>query len=112
MPEAEQPGGIGGSVPGFVAVKPAGPIVIYDVGVSKRINEKINSKNPGVTKYEVWDVCYGRGRRARWVFDAKHGGWRVLVTGNTPAGRSLRIILHPVDVEQGKWRLRTAIAEG
>jgi hypothetical protein len=111
MPEAEQPGGGGGSVPGFVAAKPAGPILIYDVVITSKINEKINSKKPGVNKYEVWDVCYSRDHHARWNFNEERGGWRVVVRGNTLAGRSLRIILHPVDVEQGKWRLKTAIAE-
>ena len=90
--------------------RPQGPVAIYDVEITPRINEKINAKNPGVTKFEVWEVCYSRDHQAGWNHDAKNGGWRLLVTGRTLGDRLLRIILHPVDVEQGKWRLKTAIA--
>lgn len=87
-------------------------VAIYDVEITEWINAKINSKKPGITADEVWDVCYERKRHnARWHNDPNNGGWRLLVTGRTPRGRLLRIILHPVDVEQGKWRLKTAIAE-
>jgi hypothetical protein len=85
---------------------------IYDVEISAAINAKINGKNPGVTADEVWDVCYNpRSHNARWHNDPNNDGWRLLVRGRTPGGRLLRIILHPVDVELGKWRLKTAIAE-
>lgn len=87
-------------------------VPIYDVEITDGINAKINGKKPGVTADEVWDVCYSpRNHNARWHNDPAHGGWRLLVNGRTPGGRLLRIILHPVDVELGKWRLKTAIAE-
>jgi len=88
-----------------------GPVPIYNVEITIAINAKINAKRPGITRYEVWDVCYSRDHQARWNYDPNHGGWRLFVKGRTPGGRLLRIILHPVDVEQGKWRLKTAIAE-
>jgi hypothetical protein len=85
---------------------------IYDVEISDWVKAKINAKKPGVTASEVWEVCYDRGRHnARWHNDPNHGGLRLLVMGRTSGGRLLRIILHPVDVELGKWRLKTAIAE-
>lgn len=83
---------------------------IYDVKISPGINAKINSKH-GVTADEVHEVCYDRRRHeARWHNDPVHGR-RLLVKGATSTGRRLKIILHPVDRDQGKWRLKTAIAE-
>lgn len=87
-------------------------VPIYDVEITSWVNAKINSKKPGVTADEVWDVCYDSKRHnARWHNDPNNGGWRLLVMGRTPAGRSLLIILHPVDVDLGRWALKTAIAE-
>lgn len=75
------------------------------------INKKINAKKPGITADEVWSVCYEPKRHtARWHDHPVHGR-RLMVIGHTPKGRLLRIILHPVDVELGKWRLKTALAE-
>jgi hypothetical protein len=86
-------------------------VPIYHVAISRRINEKINAKQPGVTAREVREVCYEPKRHnARWRHDPEHGGWRLFVTGRTAGGRLLRIILYPVDVDQGKWRLKTANA--
>lgn len=84
---------------------------IYDVEVSETINAKINSKKPGITADEVWDVCYSANHQAKWDYDEKNGGWRLLVKGRTFGKRSLLVILHPVDRELGKWRLKTALAE-
>jgi hypothetical protein len=81
-------------------------VAIYDVEIPPAINAKINAKKPGVTACEVWEVCYSRSPNARWHNDPKNGGWRLLVKGRTIGGRLLRIILHLVDVEQGKWRLK------
>ena len=87
-------------------------VPIYDVEITAAVNAKINSKKPGITADEVWDVCYHSSNHdARWHNDPNNGGWRLFVKGRTPGGRLLRIILHPVDVEQGKWRLKTVIAE-
>lgn len=87
-------------------------VAIYDVEITEWVNKKINAKKPGVTAQEVWDVCYDPKRHnARWHNDPNNGAWRLLVMGRTPGRRLLRIILHPVDVDQGKWRLKTAIAE-
>ncbi|WP_445160950.1 hypothetical protein ACTXG5_22845 [Mycobacterium sp. Dal123C01] len=90
---------------------PPGPIAIYDVKISDAINAKINAKQPGLTRFEVWEVCYSRDHNARWNYDPNNGGWRLIVKGRTVDNRLLRAILHPVDVEQGKWALKTAIAE-
>ncbi|WP_203804019.1 hypothetical protein [Mycobacterium heckeshornense] len=84
-------------------------VPIYEVEITARINAKINSKH-GITADEVLEVCYSTHHVARWHNDPKHG-WRLLVKGRTERGRMLRIILHPVDVELGRWRLKTAIAE-
>lgn len=82
--------------------------LIYHVEISSGINAKINSKH-GVSADEVREVCYGR-REDRWHTHRKHGR-RLLVVGNTRSGRTLKIILHPIDRQQGRWRLKTAIAE-
>lgn len=86
-------------------------VPIYHVAISKRINAKINGKKPGVTAREVLAVCYDPKRHnARWHDNPEHGGRRLFVVGRTPGGRLLRIILHPVDVDLGRWRLKTAVA--
>ncbi|EYR65024.1 hypothetical protein N866_18820 [Actinotalea ferrariae CF5-4] len=82
-------------------------IWIGQVLISPAIAGKIQSKH-GVTPDEVLDVCFGH-RTARWHRHEVHG-WRLLVRGQTAAGRELMIVLHPVDTRDGVWRLRTALA--
>ena len=85
-------------------------VPIYDVEITPGINAKINGLH-GVTADEVRGVCYSKNHSAKWNNHPKHGR-RLLVTGIIRGGKArLQVILHPVDVDQGKWRLRTAIAE-
>lgn len=81
---------------------------IGHVEISASMAEKIQAKH-NVTPDEVREVCHGRPGK-RWDADPVHGE-RLLVLGTTSTGRRLRIILQPVDVTDGTWRLRTAIAE-
>jgi hypothetical protein len=85
-------------------------VPIYHVEITDSIKAKINSKH-GVTADEVLDVCYRRNHDARWNHHPEHGR-RLLVKGRIRGGNTmLRIVLHPVDVELGRWRLKTAVAE-
>jgi hypothetical protein len=67
---------------------------------------KIQSKH-GITPDEVREACH-RPRQARWHDHPEHGR-RLLVLGRTAGGRKLKIILQPVDPDDGHWRLRTAL---
>ena len=82
---------------------------IYSVEITPGINATVNSKHR-VTADEVLEVCYSRNHEARWDIDPDHGE-RLLVRGRTRAGRRILVILHPVDPDQGQWRLKTAIAQ-
>jgi uncharacterized DUF497 family protein len=75
---------------------------------SARVQEKINSKH-GVSIHEVRDAFQwpSKPARASWVED--HRGRRLAVEGATAGGRVIRAVLYPVDVEQGTWRLGTAV---
>jgi hypothetical protein len=85
---------------------------IGHVEISAAMGQKITSKH-GVTPDEVREACQTPGRylRASWHDDPRHGR-RLLVIGRTNAGRVLKIVLQPVDVADGTWRLRTALAQG
>lgn len=85
-------------------------VPINDVEITEWVNGTITAEKPAVTGHEVWDGCYDRGRHTapgtvtpeRTPDSPRNGGWRLVVRGRTSGGRLLRIIVHPVDVEQGK----------
>lgn len=72
--------------------------------------EKIQSKH-GITPQEVRDACQApsRYRKAAWHQHEKHG-LRVIVFGDARPGRTIKVILYPVDIADGTWRLGTALA--
>jgi len=78
------------------------------VDISAAMAEKLQSKH-GVTPDEVREVVRSHGARFRWHTDPERG-LRLLVIGTTAGGRTLKVILQPVDVPDGTFRLRTAFA--
>jgi hypothetical protein len=76
------------------------------IEISPAMAEKIQSKH-GVTPDEVREACTGQVRGG-W-HDHPEYGRRLLVVGTTAGGRVLKVILQPVDVTDGTWRLRTAL---
>lgn len=73
---------------------------------------KIAGKH-GITWDEMLEaVCWpARLRRAVWVTPSEHDPRpaRVVVDGSTAQGRMIRVMLYPVDPEEGTWRLGTAV---
>ena len=80
--------------------------VIHEIEVSDHVRAKINSKH-GVTEDDVLDAC-DNIVKAGWIEDPQRGP-RLLIEGRTPSGRTIRLILYPVDPEKGTWRLGTAL---
>lgn len=88
---------------------PAMPFVITDVDISAAMVAKINSKH-GITVEDVEDACYGGVLGGSWHDDPRRGT-RLLIRGVTESGRILRIVLYPIDVQRGWYRLGTAIVD-
>ena len=79
---------------------------------SDSVRAKIAAEDHGyVTPAEVDEAalfCEGRG--ARWDDDPERGR-RLIIRGTTAAGRSLLVVLYPMnenDEDEGTWRLATA----
>lgn len=68
--------------------------------------QKIQSKH-GVTPDEVREAC-AAPIRTGWHEHPVHGR-RLLLIGLTESGRTLKVILQPVDETDGTWSLRTAL---
>lgn len=68
---------------------------------------KLGSKH-GVSAWEVEEAClFGAHREARW-HEHPTFGRRLLVRGETYAGRRILAILSPIDESDGVWECRTA----
>lgn len=80
--------------------------VIHEVEVSDHVRAKINSKH-GVTEDDVLDACEDIVT-AGWIEEPERGP-RLLIVGRTASGRTIRVILYPVDPDAGTWRLGTAL---
>jgi hypothetical protein len=79
---------------------------VAEIQISPAMAQKIQSKH-GVTPDEVREL-YTKTVPGQWIHDPERGR-RLLVIFRTSAGRTLKIVLQPVDVAGGTWRLRTAI---
>lgn len=82
-------------------------VEINDVEISASVQAKINSKH-GVTVDDVLFVCHRPHVSGVWHDHPTHGR-RLLIIGLTEHGRRLKIILFPIDVARGRFRLGTAI---
>ncbi|MFC8130523.1 hypothetical protein [Streptomyces sp. NPDC057302] len=85
-------------------------IYIAEIRISDTMAEKIQSKH-GVTPAEVREACQAPSRytKAGWS-DEPERGLRLIVHGESEAGRYLKIVLFPVDIADGIYRLGTALA--
>jgi hypothetical protein len=81
---------------------------IAEIQISEEMETKIREWR-FVTGDEVREVCVPDAYdRAGWDDHPEHGR-RLLVIGRTAQGRQLKIVLQPVDVREGIWRLRTVL---
>jgi hypothetical protein len=78
------------------------------IQISDEMEDKIRSRR-FVTGAEVREACVPDAyEEAGWDNDPVHGR-RLVVTGRTYQGRRLKLILQPIDVTEGIWRLRTVL---
>jgi hypothetical protein len=82
--------------------------------IDPSVEAKIRAHNPPLTGDEVREVVlYNRKAQAGWEDHPEHGH-RLVVQGQTYAGRRLIVYLLPAnegDPEEGTFVLKTAIAE-
>jgi hypothetical protein len=76
------------------------------VEISPAMATKIQSKH-GITPAEVREAC-SSPVTSGWHVHPTYGR-RLLLTGRTAGGRLLKVVLQPVDISDGTWRLRTAL---
>ncbi len=81
---------------------------IAEIQISGEMEDKIRSRR-FVTGDQVREACVPDAYdSARWDDDPEHGR-RLLVIGRAADGVRLKIILQPIDVTEGIWRLRTVL---
>jgi hypothetical protein len=81
---------------------------IAEIQISDEMEDKIRSRR-FVTGDEVREACVPDAYdEAGWHDHPVHGR-RLLVRGRTAQGKRLRVILQPIDVMEGIWRLRTVL---
>jgi hypothetical protein len=81
---------------------------IAEIQISAEMEDKIRSRR-FVTGDEVREACVPNAyETASWHSDPMHGR-RLIVYGRTAQRRRLKIILQPIDVHEGIWRLRTVL---
>jgi len=87
-------------------------VYIGYIHISQRMAEKIAVKH-NVTSDEVREACQAPSRyeRASWHWHPEYG-WRLIVFGWAASGRRLKVVLQPVDMIDGTYRLRTAWPAG
>lgn len=80
---------------------------IVDVLCDEDTEEKLWSKH-GVTYEEACEaVRLGSYERAGWRQDSTYGR-RLFVVGQTESGSRLLVILEPIDISDGRWKLKSA----
>jgi hypothetical protein len=80
---------------------------IAEIQISEEMEAKIRRRR-FVTGDEVREACVPDAYdRAGWEDDEEHGR-RLLVVCRTAQGRRLKVVLQPIDVHEGIWRLRTS----
>jgi hypothetical protein len=81
-------------------------VYIGEIQISQAVAVKIQLKH-GISPEEVRELLT-KVVPGSWVYDPARGR-RLYVVFRSSAGRTLKIVLQPVDVAGGTWRLRTAI---
>jgi len=86
--------------------KPVAYIAVVTIGPATAT--KIRNKQ-NVTPADVREaVILCAVARSGWDHHLERG-WRLLVTGTVGSGRLLNVVLYPVDQDDGRWRLGTAM---
>jgi hypothetical protein len=80
-------------------------VEIRDIEMSAHVVSKINQKH-GCTADDVWEACEN-ALAAAWDDDPDRG-FRLLIRGLTSQKRELRVVLYPLDIQLGRYRLGTA----
>jgi hypothetical protein len=81
---------------------------IAEIQISPAMEQKIRTRR-FVTGDQVREACVpDRYERAGWDVDPLHGR-RLAVVCRTADGVTLKVVLQPVDVHEGIWRLRTVL---
>lgn len=81
---------------------------IAEIRISPAMEDKIRTRR-FVTGAQVREACVpDRYERAGWDDDPVHGR-RLAVSCTTNEGAALLVLLQPVDVAEGIWRLRTVL---
>ena len=81
---------------------------IAEIRISPAMEQKIRSRR-SLTGDDIRGACIpDRYERAGWHFHPVHGR-RLLVEAATLGGVRIRVILEPVSVSEGIWRLRTVL---
>lgn len=80
---------------------------IVDVLYDDATVEKIWKKHHVTYEQACQAVQLGSYESARWREDLTRGR-RLFVIGKTDAGSRLLVILEPVDMNDGRWRLKSA----
>lgn len=84
---------------------------IVEIVASEKVINKIADADHGhLTLSDVQSaVALKPDLEGRWLaFDAVRGGRRLMVEGIAGSGKTLRVILGSVDIDNGVWNLRTA----
>jgi hypothetical protein len=79
------------------------------IEVPPSVEAKIRERR-GVTGEQVRAACQWPARplRAVWDDDPTHGR-RLVVVARDEQGRTLKVVLQPIDATDGTWRLRTVV---
>lgn len=84
------------------------PFWIAEIQISDEMEDKIRSRR-FVTGNQIREACVPDAyERAGWDDDPEHGR-RLLVVCRTSQNVRLKVILQPIDVTEGIWRLRTVL---
>lgn len=83
---------------------------IAEIRISAEFEDKLRHKH-GLSGWEVREACVPDAYTdAAWHQHPRHG-LRLIVRGMTQAGSQLLVILAPMNLGEGIWRLRTAWRE-
>jgi len=82
------------------------------IEVPASVEAKIRTRR-GVTGDQVRAACQWPATPLRAVWhDHPEYGRRLIVVAVDEQGRTLKVVLQPVDIADGTWRLRTVIVAG
>lgn len=84
------------------------PFWIAEIQISEEMESKIRSRR-FVTGDQLREACIPDAyERAGWHYHPEHGR-RLLVVCRTSDNVGRKVILQPIDLSEGIWRLRTVL---